>query len=250
MEDNVPANSKKHIVIKRILAIISALIFIGLFAWVGIAFGMPLIDQLFGSATDPSQIDLTYFRNMVADEPITARLIYIGIQILQVFVALIPGEVVEVAGGIAFNPFEGAGLALIGVAIASSMVFGLTKLFGIRFVELFVSRERINDMAIIRSDSRLNSFVFLIFFIPGTPKDLLTYFVGLTRMKLSTFLLLSLTARIPSVLSSTLAGDAIVAKNYITAIIIFAVTGVLAAVGFVVYKMISKKRSTAKSSAQ
>ena len=47
---------------------------------------------------------------------------------------------------------------------------------------------------------------FVLMTIPGTPKDLLTYFVGLTDMKLGTFLLISLVGRLPSVLSSTVGG--------------------------------------------
>jgi len=202
--------------------------------------GIPLLEQFFGG-TEVTEEGTLAFREMVDARPIGGRLIYIGIQILQVFIAFIPGEVVEVAGGVAFGPLEGLVLSLIGVVVGSSIVFMLTKTLGLRFVELFVDRKKIDDLAFIRSNNRLNSLVFLIFFIPGTPKDVLTYVVGLTRMKLHTFLLISVIARIPSILTSTWGGDALIKGDYRKAIFIFGVTAVASAIGLIVYNIVSKK---------
>lgn len=242
---------------KKIVAIVSLLLFVGLVFLLQIYIVQPMIDGLFGgaqpvdpnapwyerlfSSVDPDNLDLTYMSDMYKSSPVKTVLVYIGIQVLQVFIALIPGEVVEVAAGVLFGPWMGLVYSLIGVAIASSIVFLLTKLLGIRFVELFVSADKINSMKLIKSNRRLNMLVFLIFFIPGTPKDLLTYFVGLTRMKLHTFLLISLAARIPSVLSSTFAGEALRQQEYKTSLIIFAATGVAAVIGYTVYTIISKR---------
>lgn len=226
---------------KKIVGIISLLIFIGLMVWATLAVGIPLINTYFGS-TSVADADPQVLRDMVAESPIKGRLIFIGIQILQVFVALIPGEVVEIAAGYVFGPVEGTALSLLGVMIGSCIIFLLSKALGKRFVELFISEEDLNNLAIIRNDSRLNILVFTVFFIPGTPKDMLTYVVALTRMKLLPFLAISLVARIPSVLSSTLAGDALINKNYTFALILFAVTGAVSLIGLLVYNRIMKKR--------
>ncbi len=241
-------NKKSHLALKRTIGIITFLIFIAIMVWVTIKIGIPLVNHYFGG-TDSTTADTGYFSSLVENNPISGRLIFLGIQILQVFVAFIPGEVVEVAAGAVFGPIEGTGLSLLGVTIGSTIIFLLTKWLGIKFVSLFVSEEKINSMKFIKNDRSLNNIVFIIFFIPGTPKDLLTYFVGLTRMKLFTFLGLSLIARIPSILTSTLAGDAINNNDWKRAAIIFGITAVISIIGIIIYNIISKKRSKKAESA-
>lgn len=261
MEKEKRTPEEKKLIIKRIIAIASVLIFVGLMFFAHVYIVQPLIDQLFGGAqtvdpdaswwekltsgVNPDNLDLTYLSDMYRSSPVKTVLIYIGIQMLQVFIALIPGEVVEVSAGVLFGPWMGLLYSLIGVAIGSSIVFMFTKLLGIRFVELFVDSDKINNMKLIKNNRRLNGLVFMIFFIPGTPKDLLTYLIGLTRMKLGTFLALSLIARTPSILTSTLAGNALRDKDYRLTIIIFAITGAAAVIGYIAYSIISK-RSEAK----
>ena len=88
-----------------------------------------------------------------------SRLVALGIQMLQVVVSLIPGEVVEVGMGYAFGAIEGTLLCLVGVALASTVVFLLVKTWGLRAVELFVSREKIDSLRFIRSEKRLRRTV-------------------------------------------------------------------------------------------
>lgn len=233
---------EKKLIIKRVIGAVSLLVFLALMTLAGVYVVMPLIRQYFGG-TSAGEMDLSFFRSMMEQSPVKGRVIYVVLQVLQVFIALIPGEVVEIAGGLLFGAVEGTLLSLLGVAIGSSVIFLLTKQLGIRFVELFVSREKIDSMKFINSDKRLNMLVFIVFFIPGTPKDLLTYFVGLTRMKLHTFLLISLIARVPSVLTSALAGNALASGDYRLAVIIFGVTAVLSVIGMLIYNAISKRRS-------
>ena len=167
----------------------------------------------------------------------------IGIQILQVVISIIPGEVVEIGAGYAFGAVPGALLCLAGAAAGSAMIFWLTKKFGIRLVEAFISREQINSLGFIKNAHKLNLLVFILYFIPGTPKDILTYFIGLTPMKLTTFLLLTTIARIPSVISSTIGGHALGSREYLMAVIVFVVTGIVSAIGILVYRRIEKRKA-------
>ena len=82
----------------------------------------------------------------------------------------------------------------------------------------------------------------MVFFLPGTPKDLLTYFVGLTDIKMANFLLLASFARLPSVITSTVGGDALGLGNYTFAVIVFLVAIVLSLIGYLIYTAIGKKR--------
>lgn len=162
-------------------------------------------------------------------------LVFLGLQILQVFIALIPGELLESTAGFAFGPIVGTALCYIGVALASALVFLLVKRFGIKLAEVFVSREKINSLRFLRTEKKRNFIIFLIFFIPGTPKDLLTYFVGLTDIKLGSFLAISLVARIPSVLSSTFGGHLIGEGDYISAVLLYGITGIISLIGLMSY---------------
>ena len=84
--------------------------------------------------------------------------------------------------------------------------------------------------------------MFILFFIPGTPKDIMTYFVPLTHMKLGHFLLLSGVARLPSVITSTVGGNALGSGNHWFAVAVFAITAVLSAAGIWMYRRIVKRK--------
>lgn len=171
-----------------------------------------------------------------------AWLVFLALQVLQVFAALIPGELLESVAGFAFGPVLGTLLCYAGVAIASSLVFLLTRKFGVRLVEVFVSREKINQLRFLNTEKKRDILIFLAFFIPGTPKDLLTYFVGLTEIKLSAFLAISLTARIPSVITSTFGGHLLGEGEYVMAVAVYAVTALVSLLGMWGYNAWMKKR--------
>lgn len=169
-------------------------------------------------------------------------LVFLVLQILQVFIAFIPGELLESAAGFIFGPVFGTILCYAGIAIASALVFLLTRKFGIKLVEIFVSREKINGLRFLNTAKKRNLIVFLAFFIPGTPKDILTYFVGLTEIKLGTFLAISLVARIPSVITSTFGGHLIGEGEYVSAVVVYAITAVVSLLGMLGYNRWVKRR--------
>lgn len=182
------------------------------------------------------------FRDYIRSFGAWGWLVMLGLQFLQVFIALIPGEFVETAAGFAFGPAFGTLICYIGIAAASSVVFLLVRRFGIRLVEVFTSRDKINELRFINTEEKRNYLIFFLFFIPGTPKDLLTYFVGLTDIKLGTFLAISLIARIPSVVTSTFGGHLLGVGEYWDAVILYGVTGVVSLIGLMVYnKFINRK---------
>ena len=172
------------------------------------------------------------------------RFILLGIQCLQVIVALIPGEIIELGAGYDYGTVEGALLCLLGVGVSSSLIFLLVKKFGTPLVELFLPREKIQQLRFINSSDKLKRLVFFLFLIPGTPKDVLTYFVGLTDLRLMQFLTISLIARIPSVVSSAVCGQMLGDKDYVTAVLVYAVTGVVSVTGYYLYTSILKRRQS------
>ena len=229
--ERLEENDKAYLRRRRILGVLSLIILVAI---VG-AITYFVCTDLLGKIRTPEE-----FRAYIESFGWTGRFVLLGLQCLQVVVALIPGEIIEVGAGYAFGPVEGTLLCMAGVAIASAIVFLLTKKLGVKLVEVFVSREKINELRFINSEKKLKRTIFILFFIPGTPKDLFTYFAGLTRIKLTEFLVISLIARIPSVVSSTIGGHIINQENYLSAIILFAVTGLISLGGMWVYTRIVK----------
>ncbi len=219
---------------RRIVSLLSLLVVVALFVWLTVVLYRAL--QKIGSRPED-------FKTFIDGFGVAGWLVGFGIQCLQVFVALIPGELVEIGLGAAFGAVGGTLLCMAGVAAASAAVFLLVRKYGVRFLELFFEREKIDDLKFINSRKKLDRVIFLLFFIPGTPKDLLTYFVGLTRMSLPRFLCISLLARIPSVVSSTVGGNLLADKDYVLAIVLFAVTGGVSLLGFLVYNIIVKRNN-------
>lgn len=216
---------------KRLIAIISLLIAAGVFYLVA----------HFAVFRFISSSDGIGFKEFIEGYGFTGVFVALGIQFLQVFIALIPGEFVEVGLGYAFGAVGGTLLCLLGVGLASSLIFFLVKRWGIRVVELFVSTEKINSLSLINSEKRLKRLVFALFLIPGTPKDLLTYIVPLTRIKLSEFLVISLIARIPSVVSSTVGGHLFEDGKYLEGIVLLVVTMAVSLLGLFIYNKITVK---------
>ena len=175
------------------------------------------------------------FRDYVRSFGALAPAVMLGLQILQVFIALIPGELLESAAGFAFGPWIGTLLCYLGVGLASALVFALTRRFGVKLVEVFISREKINELRFLNTEKKRNGLIFLVYFIPGTPKDLMTYFAGLTDIPFGTFLLISMVARIPSVLSSTFGGHLLGDGNYTGAVWLYGITGAVSIIGLILY---------------
>ncbi len=182
------------------------------------------------------------FRAWVDSHGFWGRLAFAGMMVVQIVIAIIPGEPLEIAAGYTFGIVEGTLLCLAGSVLGSLIVFLFVRRFGIRAVEVFFPREKLLSLKFIQNSRRLNLLVFILFFIPGTPKDIMTYFVPFTPMKLSTWLLISATARIPSIITSAIGGDALGLQNYLFAIIAFAVTLTLSLGGVLLYRHISRKR--------
>ena len=213
-----------------LFAIIVALLFI---AAVGYLVGKPMVEFV----REPER-----FRAWVDSSGFVSRVIFVGMVVFQLVIALIPGEPLEMGAGYAFGAVEGTILCIIGCVIGSALVFLFVRRFGVKLVEVFFPREKIRSLRFLQDSRRLNLLTFIVFFIPGTPKDLLSYFIGLTDMKLGTWLLITAVARIPSIVTSTVTGDALGLKDYQFALIAFGVTLALSLLGILVYRRLSARR--------
>ena len=182
------------------------------------------------------------FRQWVDSHGLLGPLAFLGMMLLQVFVAVIPGEPLEIGAGYAFGAVEGTILCILGAAIGSTLVFLFVRRFGVRAVEVFISREKIQSLRFLQNTRRVHLFLLVAFLLPGTPKDVLCYVAGLTTHKHGPFILISSICRLPSIVTSTIGGNALGSGQWGMAAIVFAATLVISAIGLWIYKCILRLR--------
>ena len=206
-------------------------LFLVLFVLVAWYAGRPLV----AFASEPER-----FQQWVDSQGLLAPVLFMGMVILQVVVAVIPGEPLEIAAGYAFGALEGTVLCVLGTLIGGVLVFLLVRRFGAQAVEVFFDLEKFRSLRFFQDRRRLTFWVFLVFFLPGTPKDVLCYFVGLTDMRLRTWILVSAVARIPSIITSTVGGSALGMGEYAFASIAFLAALAISGLGLLAYRAICR----------
>lgn len=181
------------------------------------------------------------FQAWVDAQGMRAPLLFVGMVVLQIVVAIIPGEPLEIAAGYAFGAWEGTLLCLIGALVGRVAVFLLVRRFGVRAVEVFFPREKVQSLRFLQNEKKLTFWVFFLFFLPGTPKDVLCYIVGLTKLPLRNWVIISTIAPIPSIITSTIGGSALGMGRYTFAAAVFGATLAISAVGLLVYRRVAKR---------
>jgi len=164
-----------------------------------------------------------------------AALIFIGFQVLQVVAAPIPGEVTGFVGGVIFGTAWGIFYSTIGLTIGSWMAFGLARLVGRPLVEKVISAETIKQYDYVMKHKGL-FLAFLMFLIPGFPKDILCYLLGLGHMRQRDFLLVSTSGRLFGTVLLTVGGTFFRAKRYFA---FFTVAGI--GIGLILLTMIYRE---------
>ena len=160
-------------------------------------------------------------------------LILLLMQFLQVVVAFIPGEITQVAAGMLYGPWWGALIILFGCVISSAFVYTVVHKLGAPFVRAMVPEKWLAKFDKLEKTGKLNVIVFILFLIPGLPKDTFTYLVPLTSMPMKEFLLLTTLGRIPGVVVSTYAANGFMEGRILESVALFAVLAVIALVGVV-----------------
>ena len=158
-------------------------------------------------------------------------LILLGLQFIQIVVAFIPGEVTQMAAGLLYGPWVGALVILAGCVLSSAFVYVVVKRLGSPFVQKMVPTKYLDKFRAFEQTGKLNIIVFILFLIPGMPKDVFTYLVPLTDMPMRTFLILSNVGRIPGIVVSTYAADGLADRRIMESVIIFAALAAVAVVG-------------------
>ncbi|HWP96825.1 MAG TPA: TVP38/TMEM64 family protein [Syntrophomonadaceae bacterium] len=159
-------------------------------------------------------------------------LVFIGLQVLQVVVAFLPGEVVQVAGGYIYGVFMGTIYSLIGILLGSFLIFFLARFLGYPMLRVFVSRQQLQRFDFLLNSKQAEMITFLLFLLPGAPKDVLTYIAGITPMRSGNFFLVAMLGRFPGILVSSLIGAQLEKQQYLLSGIFAGLATLLFLLGF------------------
>lgn len=149
------------------------------------------------------------FRDRIEDQGLVGKCIFTALMAAQVILAPIPGHPFEVVGGYCFGVWGGVILTSLGAAIGSAVAFWLSRFFGAKAVKSFYSEEKLQKVFFLKANEKQNLFTLIFFLIPGVPKDMLAYFMGLTQMRFGVFMLLSTIGRLPGIFIAVLGGAAV-----------------------------------------
>lgn len=144
-------------------------------------------------------------------------LIIFCIQVVQILLAFIPGGPMQMVAGVLYGGFFGGLILLAGAAAASFIIWSLVSRLGQAAIEAFHDRQsasRLWKIRAFREEKSAEALTWILFLIPGVPKDLLTYFAPLTPMKRGRFLFISTVARIPGIFLTTFASSSLMNGNF------------------------------------
>ena len=168
-----------------------------------------------------------------------APLVFIGLQFLQVLVAPIPGEFTGFVGGYLFGIVPGLIYSTVGLSLGSLFAFLIARRIGMPFVRRFMGQEFMGKFEYIveRSGAFLT---FILFLMPGTPKDSLCYLLGLSPMHVATFLVISCIARFPGTLLLTMQGSSVRSEHYRAFFVVLGLVLLLVVITFIYRDRIEK----------
>lgn len=211
---------------RYLILVISIMVMAGL----TIGLGKPILNFI----EDPDSLAI-----WIESAGIWGPIIFMLLNTLQVLLAIIPGGPFEVAAGALFGPWIGTIMCDIAMSAGGVITFLFVRKFGIKFIELFTTREKIESVKFLHSNNKSTTLLFLFFLLPGTPKDLMCYVVGLTDIKLSTWIIINIVGRFPAILLSALGGSALGEQRYEIFIAAFAIIIVLYFLGSYLYKKLN-----------
>ncbi|MCX7788474.1 MAG: TVP38/TMEM64 family protein [Spirochaetes bacterium] len=201
-----------------------------------------------------SELSLLYsspyaLRIYIREWGIYGPLLFIGLQILQVIVFIIPGEITQLTGGYLFGFWFGLFYSLVGITLGAMFNFFVAKVLGKPVVLKIFGREKVEKFVDLMESSQAKGVLLFLFILPGFPKDLLCYVVGLTRYRFLYFLLVSTLGRLPGLVISSYLGDAAALYAWKEASIALVIGVVLFALGLWGRKKFLSRHSRLKTPA-
>lgn len=168
----------------------------------------------------------------------TSIIIYVLAQITQIVICIIPGQWLQIGAGIAWGFWAGYLLSLLGAFIGALFTYYLARWLGRDAMHVIFGEEKVEHYKEQLNSKKAIIVVFLVYLIPGLPKDLCSYVAGISDMKAKPFIIISLIGRTPGMMGSLLVGKQLGVGGYTGAIVIGIVATVLFVLGIIFHKKI------------
>lgn len=226
---------KKSKVLKILLTILAIAILIGIIMYL-----FPIMKNL---TTAEGRIE---FKEKIEQLGFWGILLVFALQLVQIFLIIIPGEPIEILAGMCYGTVGGLIFITISSAIITTLIMLLVGKLGRKFVYEFFSKERIDKIEnskMFKNPKRLEWIMIILFLIPGTPKDLIVYIAALLPINPVRFIIISSLARFPSIISSTLAGASIATGNWKVSILIYLITFAIIGVAILIINKFDKSKA-------
>jgi len=162
-------------------------------------------------------------------------LLCIGVQFLQVVIFVIPGEITQFAAGYVFGGWLGFAYSVCGIMLGSAFNFFFARLVGRPVLEKIIRPETLHRIDASLNNAKGKSALFLLFLVPGMPKDAMSYGAGLSSISLVEFVIVTGLARSPALLFSIILGSQAYRGDY-TAMIVTSLVAALAIGGYYLYE--------------
>ena len=227
---------KKLKIFKIILFIIVAIIFTVITIYL-----FPVMRNL---STKEGQIE---FKDKVTSSGVYGVILLFILQLAQIFLFILPGEPIEILAGMCYGWFWGTIFIIISSTIIATLIFWLVRKIGKQFVYDFSDEEKIKKIEnnkIFQNQKKIELVLFILFLVPGTPKDLLTYLSGLLPIKMRRFIVISTIARVPSIVTSTIAGANIAIGDWKKGIILYVLIVVIVVIALFIFNKFDKDKTT------
>ena len=227
---------KKYKILRIVILIITILLLIGLTIYL-----FPIIGKLF----DEQEREI--FKEEIQSTGIKGILMLLGLQGVQILLPIIPGEPIEILAGMCFGPAGGLIFLMISSCLITVLIFFPVRKLGRNFVYGVCSEEKIKKLEnskLFKNSKKIEYIMLILFLIPGTPKDLLVYIAGLLPIKPLRFILISTFARLPSVVSSTFAGNTLMKGDWQSSLVIYAITFTLVGIIIFIANKFDKSKTT------
>ena len=156
--------------------------------------------------------------------------------VLQEVTVIVPSEPLELAAGYAFGFWEGAFVYLAASVVGCFAIIAVVRFGGDRVLELVLTRKGREWLTRLRGAQRFD------FFIPGLPKDLMSYLAAFAGMRPVHLAVVTTAGRLPSVLAITLGSSFAAAGDWRATAIVFSVTAAAVVIGALAYHRFKRQR--------
>lgn len=189
--------------------------FAKLFVFGIILIGIPLILILFYRDTLLSTDFWSQLPDRLARHSLISFLVLIVLQAIQIIICILPGQPIQLASSYMYGVIGGYCISIIGAIIGCLITYRLAHFLGVDAMHIIFGEEKVQNYMKKLNSGKALTIVFLIYLVPGMPKDLMSYIAGISNIELKPFLLVSTLGRSPGILGSLLIGYFWARKNYI-----------------------------------